>query len=121
MDSVFIQELRVDTLIGVRPWERQVRQQVVFDLDLASNAAAAAESDDVADALDYDAVARAVIAHVRETEHALVETLAEDVVRLLQDEFGIAWLRLRVTKPGAVAGARAVGVVVERGHRSGDS
>lgn len=121
MDIVFINELRVDTVIGVRDWERRVRQTLVLDLELAADTAAAAESDDVSDALDYDTVTRQLTAHVRDMEHALVETLAEDVAMMLRDEFGIPWLRLRVTKPGAVPGARSVGVVVERGQWPGRS
>ncbi|SEP10917.1 dihydroneopterin aldolase [Aquisalimonas asiatica] len=119
MDIVFINELRIDTVIGVRDWERRVRQTLVLDLELAADTATAAESDDVGDALDYDAVTRQLTEHVRDMEHALVETLAEDVAMMLRDEFGIPWLRLRVTKPGAVPGARAVGVVIERGQWPG--
>lgn len=116
MDTVFIEELRADTVIGVHDWERHVRQTLVLDLEMAADTATAAESDDVSQALDYDAVARAVVDHVRAAEHALVETLAEDVATVVQERFGVAWLRLRVAKPGAVSGARAVGVLIQRGH-----
>ncbi|WP_290652438.1 dihydroneopterin aldolase [Aquisalimonas sp.] len=120
MDTVFIHELKVATVIGVRPWERRVRQTVVLDLELAADTATPAHSDDVGDAVDYDLVARHVIEHVQHAGHALVETLAVDVATTLMNRFGIPWVRVRIAKPGAVAGARAAGVVVERGQCPGE-
>tara|TARA_R100000306_G_C4328036_1_gene118751 strand:+ start:64 stop:213 length:150 start_codon:yes stop_codon:yes gene_type:complete len=48
-----------------------------------------------------------------------VETLAEELAALLMSEFGIPWLRLQITKPGAVpAAAGGVGVIIERGVKT---
>ena len=117
MDIVFIQGLRVDTTIGIFDWERHVRQTVVFDLEMRTDVAAAAATDDVADALDYKAIGKRVIAFVEASSFQLVETLAERVAGLLMDECGVTWLRLRVNKAGALRGAEGVGVVIERGTR----
>lgn len=118
MDIVYIKDLRVETVIGVYGWERQVRQTVVLDLEMACDVRAAAQSDDIADALDYKAVAKRVVAFTEENHFHLVETLAERLAETLRDEFRIPWLRLRVNKQGAVRGVRDVGVIIERGTRA---
>ncbi len=116
MDIVFIEDLRIDTVVGIFEWERRVRQTVSLDLELAADIRAAAASDDIADALDYKAVAKRVIEYVSAQEFQLVETLAERVAALIMEEFKVRWLRLSLAKPGAVRGSRSVGVRIERGQ-----
>jgi len=99
-----------------------VRQTVSLDLEMATDIRAAAETDDVADTIDYKAVAKRLISFVEGTDFQLVESIAERVSDIVREEFGVEWVRLRVSKPGAVTGARDVGVVIERGERdSGES
>lgn len=117
MDTVYIEGLRADAMIGVYEWERTVRQTLVLDLELAADNRRAAGRDRVEDALDYAAVAGRVLAFVEGSDFRLIETLAEQVAELVMREFGVAWLRLRVSKPGAVMQARTVGVAIERGAR----
>lgn len=114
-DIVFIRDLRVDTVIGVYDWERAIRQTVSVDLDMATDVAKAAGSDAIADALDYKAVAKRLIAFIGESDFQLVETLAERCAAIVMEEFGVPWLRLRIAKPGAVRGSREVGVLIDRG------
>ncbi len=118
MDIVYIRDLKIETVIGVNDWEREVHQTVSLDLEMATDIHTAAESDDIADTIDYKAVAKRIIAFVEGTEFQLVESLAERVTNIVRGEFGVRWVRLRVSKPGAVTGARDVGVVIERGERS---
>jgi dihydroneopterin aldolase len=117
MDIVYIRELRAATVIGVYDWERSVRQIVVLDLELAADNRRAAASDEIGDALDYAALSARVLAYIEASEFQLIETLAEQVASLIMAEFGVPWLRLRLAKPGAVAQARDVGVIIERGER----
>lgn len=117
MDIVYINELKVDTVIGIFDWERRIRQTVSLDLEMATDVGKAAASDDIADALDYKAIGKRIIAFVQASEFQLVETLAERVARLVLEEFSVPWLKLRVGKPGALRGSRDVGVVIERGER----
>lgn len=109
--------MRVETVIGVYDWERRIRQAVVIDLEMGADIARAAESDDVADALDYKAVSKRVQQFVGESSFHLVETLTEQVAALVLDEFSVPWVRVRLNKIGALRGAAGVGIVIERGHR----
>lgn len=116
MDTVFIRGLRADAVIGVHDWEREVRQTLVLDLELAWDNRPAAAGDDLARALDYAAVSARVLEHVGESRCLLIETLAEQLAALLREEFGVPWLRLSLAKPGAVPEADAVGVAIQRGE-----
>ncbi len=118
MDIVFIRELEIETVIGVYDWEREVRQRVIFDLEMAHDIERAAATDNVAHALDYSAVAQRLIDFVGGSEFLLVETMAEQCAALVMKEFGVSWLRLRLCKPGAVKDARDVGVIIERGSKT---
>ncbi len=115
MDIVYIRDLRVDARIGIWEWEQRIRQQVRIDVELAADVARAAATDRIEDALDYKAVAKRIQSFVAEREFGLVETLAEELARLVMTEFSVPWVRLRVGKPGAVRGSAEVGVWIERG------
>ena len=115
MDRVFIEDLRVETVIGIFDWEREIKQAVSLDLEMAFDIRAAARSDSIADALDYKAVAKRLIRFIEESEFQLVEALAERCASIVLEEFPVTWLRLRLSKPGAVRGSSAVGVIIERG------
>lgn len=118
MDTVFIEGLEVDTVIGAYDWERTIRQCLRLDLWLGWDIRPAAAGDDLSRALDYAAVAARVQAFARETQFILVETFAERLTEVLMSEFQIPWLRLKLTKPGAVPAAiGGVGVEIERGCR----
>jgi dihydroneopterin aldolase len=115
MDIVYIRDLQIDTIIGIYDWEREVRQTVSLDLEMAFDIRQAAKTDDIQYALNYKAVSKRVIAHVESRNALLVESLAEEVAALVMAEFNVPWLRLRLSKPGALRGARDVGLVIERG------
>ncbi|WP_237132188.1 dihydroneopterin aldolase [Pseudohongiella sp. O18] len=117
MDIVYIRELEIQTVIGIYDWERKIRQTVSLDLDMATDIRAAASTEDISNTLDYKAVSKRLIAYIGEAEFLLIETMAERVAELVLAEFPVNWLRLRVGKPGAVTGARDVGVIIERGER----
>jgi dihydroneopterin aldolase len=117
MDIVFIEQLEIDAVIGVYDWERDIRQTLVLDLEMASDNRRAAGDDNIQDALDYAAVSQRLLDFVGSSEFELIESLAEAVASLVMTEFSVPWLRLRVAKPGAVKEAAAVGVVIERGEQ----
>lgn len=117
MDIIFIRELRIETIIGVYPRERDLRQTLLLDLELGADIRPAAATDRLEDTLDYQAVAQRISHFAAACDFHLVETLAEQIAELLLREFVIPWLRLTLRKPGAPSGAEAAGVLIERGRR----
>ena len=114
MDKVFIEALEIECVIGIYDWERKIRQPVVLDLEMDSDNRRPAASDDIADTLNYKDISKRLIDFVSQSEFQLVETLAERCVEIILGEFDVAHVRLKLSKPGAVRGAKAVGVIVER-------
>jgi len=116
VDRVSVRDLRVSAVIGVRDWEREVTQTLTFNVEMSADVARAAATDDLADALDYSAVAQTISSVVREGRFLLIETAAERVAERLLADHAVAWLRLEVLKPIADAGYTAA-VTIERGAR----
>lgn len=116
MDTIFIKDLRIDTVVGIYDWERRIRQTISLDIEMATDIRQAAKSDDIADTLNYKAVAKRLIEFVQAGEFQLVETLAEECARIIREEFSVTWVRVRLNKTGALRGARDVGVIIERGN-----
>jgi dihydroneopterin aldolase len=114
MDTIFLKELEIETIIGIYDWEREVRQKVSIDLEMPVDAARAAETDHIDGSVNYKAVAKAVIALVEGSSYQLIETMAEHIAQLILANHGVAWVRVSVSKPGAIRGSRTVGVQVER-------
>ena len=114
MDRVFIENLTVETVIGIFDWEREVRQAVSLDLEMEFDIRKAATSDAIADTLDYKAVSKRLIHFIEQSEFQLVEALAETCAAIVLDEFPVNRLKLKLSKPGAVRGSSAVGVIIER-------
>lgn len=118
MDTIFLHDLRVETIIGIYDWERETRQTVRIDLDMAADTRRAAETDDILDTLDYKHVSKRITAFVANSRFQLIESLAEAIAAILRgEEFGIAWVRVTVNKLDAVRGTSEVGVIIERGAR----
>jgi 7,8-dihydroneopterin aldolase/epimerase/oxygenase len=118
MDIVFVKQLEVRTTIGVFDWERDIKQKLVFDLELGTDIRQAAATDQLADTLDYKAISHAVYDMVEQSAFQLVETVAEKVAEMILADFPVKWLSLTLHKPGAVSVAQSVGVKIERGVRS---
>jgi dihydroneopterin aldolase len=116
MDRVFIENLTIETVIGIFDWEREIRQSVSLDLEMDYDIRKAAKSDSIEDTLDYKSVAKRLIRFVEQSEFQLVETLAERCAEIVLNEFPVDRLKLKLSKPGAVRGSSAVGVIIERGR-----
>jgi 7,8-dihydroneopterin aldolase/epimerase/oxygenase len=114
MDKIFIHALKTETIVGIFDWERQVKQTVVMDIEFSADIRKAATSDSIDDTLNYKGVAKRVLAFVDESSFHLVETLAERVAMLILEEFGVSWVSISLSKPGAIRSSRDVGVMLER-------
>lgn len=117
MDIVYLNDLRIDTVVGIYDWERRTRQTVILDIEMGTDIGKAAQSDDIQHTIDYKAVAKRLFSFVGDSEFQLVETLAESVAAVLINEFQVPWCRVRLNKKGALRGVRDVGVIIERGKR----
>ena len=117
MDIVYIKDLQVETIIGIYDWEREVKQIVSLDLEMAHDIRQAAVSDDIEHALNYKSISKRLIQFIEDSEFLLVERMAEEVARIVREEFNVPWLRLRLGKPGALRDAKDVGLVIERGEK----
>ena len=118
MDIVYIKELEVETVIGIYDWERKIRQRVSLDLEMATDIRKAAATEDIDNTLNYKSVSKRLIGFIEQSEFLLVETMAEQIAEIVLNEFPTPWIRLRLGKPGAVRGAKDVGVIIERGELS---
>ena len=114
MDLVSVRDLSVQAVIGVHDWEREITQTLIVSVEMAADVARAARTDDLADALDYSAVAQTIASVVREGRFRLIETAAERVAERLLADHPVTWLRLEVAKPIADGGYTAA-VTIERG------
>jgi 7,8-dihydroneopterin aldolase/epimerase/oxygenase len=114
MDTIFIHALKTETIVGIFDWERQVKQTVILDIEFSADIRKAALTDSIDDTLNYKRVAKRVLAFVEESRFHLVETLAEHLAMLILEEFGVAWVRISLSKPGAIRSSRDVGVTLER-------
>jgi len=113
-DTIFLHELRVDTVVGIWDWERKIRQTVSIDLEMGTDIRRAAGSDTIEDTLNYKSVAKRVQQFVGDSEFQLVETMAEKIAEIVLAEFDLPWIQVRVSKPGAIRGAKDVGVLIRR-------
>jgi dihydroneopterin aldolase len=117
MDTIFVSNLRIDAIVGIWDWERALTQTVSIDLEMAGDIRAAAAADQIDATFDYRAISKRVDAFVRESKFQLIETMAEKVAALVREEFNVPWVKVSVHKPGAVRGAKDVGIIIERGDR----
>ena len=118
MDLVYIKNLRIETIIGIYDWEREVKQVVSMDLEMAADIKMAAQTDNIGYALNYKSISKRIIKFVQEQKFKLIESMAEEVAQIVLIEFSVPWVRLRISKPGALRGSEDVGIIIERESRS---
>ncbi len=114
MDKTIIKDLVVRGIIGIENWEREKLQEILINIELFSDQSAAAQSDDIADCVNYRTVAKKVIAHAESAARQTVEALAADIAKISLAEPHVQKVRVRVEKPGAVRFSKSVGVEIER-------
>ena len=118
MDKVFIQGLTIQTTIGFYAWEKEIKQTLVIDAEMAWNTALAAENDELAKTLDYAAISEEIEKFANDNPVDLLETLAERMAEHLMKKYAIPSIKLKVAKPNAVHNAVTVGVEIERNQNN---
>ena len=114
MDKVFIKGLEVEGIIGIFQWEREVRQVISVDIEMEFDNKKAAESDSIEDALNYKKVGKRVTAFIQKSKFKLVESLAENIAKIILKEFPIKKVKVTLSKTGALRGSDSVGIIIER-------
>lgn len=117
MDIIFLGGLEIETIIGIFDWERETKQKIILDIEMAFDIKKAAQSDNIEDTLDYKAVSKSVIQMVENSSFFLVEKLAEEITQLILNDFDVSWVKLTLNKKGAIRGASDVGIIIERGGK----
>jgi dihydroneopterin aldolase len=118
MDIIFLGGLEIKTIIGIYDWERETKQTVVLDIEMAFDIQKAAETDDIQYTLDYKKVSKRIIAFVEDSRFYLVEKLTSEIVEIIRTEFNVPWVKVTLNKKGAISGASDVGIIVERGIKN---
>ena len=114
MDKIYLTGLTVECIVGVWEWERQVKQTVVLDIEMALDIRKAAASDRLDDTIDYKKVSKRLLAFVGESQFQLVETLTERIAEIIVKEFHVPWVKVKLNKQGALRGSKDVGIIIER-------
>ena len=114
MDKIFIKDLLVRGIIGIREWEREQEQDILINVTVYTDTLRAAETDNINNCVDYSALAKKIQSHAETAKRLTVEALANDLARLCLETPLVRKAVVRVEKPGAVNFAKSVGVEVER-------
>ncbi|HIN12784.1 MAG TPA: dihydroneopterin aldolase [Gammaproteobacteria bacterium] len=114
MDKIILTDLRIDAVIGIWDWEKRNPQTISIDLEMQTDTKKVSQSDSIEDVLDYKAVSKRVKQFIQASQFNLIETLAENVAKIILEEFDVQWLKLRISKPFAIRDSRNVGVSIER-------
>ena len=114
MDTIFIRDLEVQTVIGTLPEERLAPQKLILNLEIFTDMTRAAMSDDLRDAVDYSRIEALVRTTAETSSFALLEALGGRLCEVVKTIPGVAGVRITIDKPGAARYARSIAVQMER-------
>jgi dihydroneopterin aldolase len=115
---IFIEEMKVETIIGVSSWERALPQTLLIDLEMALPHITSTATDAIGDTIDYGIVAARIKSIASNHTFKLLEPLAHLIIETLEKEFKSPWLKLKISKPQILPQVKAVGVIFEKGTRA---
>ncbi len=118
MDIIFLNEVKVQTKLGVPAWERMAVQTIVLDIEIAMPNSDSCKTDQINDTIDYGSVVAKIRKQLTIKSFQLVEALAEDLCQMIMNDFGAPWVKIKVAKPGILPGVKALGVIIERGAKT---
>ena len=117
MDFIFLGGLQIETIIGIYDWERETKQTVILDIEMAFDIQKAAETDDIQYTLNYKTLSKRIISFVEDSKFFLVEKLISEIADIILHEFNVPWVKITLNKKGAIRGASDVGIIIERGEK----
>ena len=113
-DKVFIEDLEVETIIGIFGWERKVKQTVKISLEMDFNISDAAKTDNIDQALDYKSIGKDISGFVVNSSFQLVETMADKIAKRVLKNKSVEYVKVKVEKPGALRVSKSDGIKIER-------
>lgn len=115
MDTITIKSLKVPTIIGVYPHERQIKQNLVLNIDFKIDASLPAKEDDLNQTVDYDALTAYILEFGQSNAFKLIETFGVKLIESCLEHFPIEWIKLNINKRHAITQAECVAITLERG------
>ena len=114
LDTVKIERLELDCIIGINPWERLTKQQITVDIEIDTDLTAAGKSDSIEDTINYRTIAKTVTTEVEKSDYGLVESIGAKIADICLEDDRVFSVRVTVRKPGAVRKASAVRIGIRR-------
>jgi 7,8-dihydroneopterin aldolase/epimerase/oxygenase len=113
-DTIFIQGLRAEAVIGYYPREKEFKQALTLDVEMTVPGPAVFTSDRLHDTLDYGRVAQRIHEELAATHFRLLERVSEHLAQMILTEFPTSRVKLTIAKLGIIAGVARVGVSITR-------
>ena len=114
MDTISIKQLKVPTIIGVYPFERELTQTLLIDLEFKTDAKKIAKEDNLKHAIDYEALSNFVLSFGKNYNFQLIETFAEHLAQACLKNFSLSWIKVYLQKTSALKEGAAVTITLER-------
>ncbi len=114
MDIIFLKEFKIQTLIGIYPWERKIPQTIELNIEITLPSHQAGKSDCIEDALDYSRVVHRISAILDQQHFSLLEALTENIAQMILIEFGSPRVKISAAKLDIIPGVKQLGVCIER-------
>ena len=100
--------------IGIFDWEKKIKQEISLSYEIDHDNLSASKEDKIDATTDYKTITKKIISFIEENKFELVETFAEKIAEMVIKDFDVNWIKLRVSKPGALRFSKDVGVIIER-------
>ena len=113
-DRIYVEDLSVKGTIGIFDWEKKIKQEISLSYEIDHDNLSASKEDKIEATTDYKTITKKIIAFIEENKFELVETFAEKIAEMVITDFDVNWIKLRVSKPGALRFSQDVGVIIER-------
>ena len=113
-DKIYVEDLRVKGTIGIFDWEKKIKQEISLSYEIDHDNLSASKEDKIDATTDYKTITKKIISFIEENKFELVETFAEKIAEMAIKDFDVNWIKLRVSKPGALRFSKDVGVIIER-------
>jgi dihydroneopterin aldolase len=114
MDTIFLEQVKVQTKLGVPEWERMVTQTVILDIEIGYDLSTSCQSDAIEDTIDYGLIVNRIRETLTEHSFKLIEALSEHICQLILKEFKAESVKVKAAKPAILLGLKTLGVVIER-------